>query len=375
MHSHIMTVPGGRVPYCSKCGAELSEDARFCPFCGIPVGPPEVAKQEPERRERPKRPISTLAIVLISLIVVAAVVVAVAAALSFLPVRTVGPVTSRVLVPSSTGVDTLDLSLVADVARIRILFEDLSKEWQSPSIVVNASAAGRVGFIGSEDVLNRYMPKSETSVDGSVLTVTVTQDVGWIAWPRVSSLNVTYLVRIDPSLKTSLDVVTTTGGILMDTQAGVILKTLRLEATTGGVEARLDEATVTAEIVSLKTTTGSVKLFWDNVAVVDAVEVNTLTTTGKIEVDVKQDEELLGDIVLDAQAVTGGVRFELEIKGDLGAKIESSVATGGIDVDRRVGFSGTSTNLESNNYPASSNFEVALKTTTGAIDIDAKYIP
>jgi len=363
------------MPYCSKCGAELSEDAKFCPFCGIPAGPPEVAKPEPERKEQPKRPISTLAIVLIALIVVAAVVVAVAAALSFLPVRTVGPVTSGVSVPSSTGVDTLDLSLVADVARIRILFEDLSKEWQSPSILINASATGRVGFSGSEDVLNRYMPISETSVDGSVLTVTVTQDVGLIAWPRVSSLNVTYLVRIDPSMKTSLDVVTTTGGILMDTQAGVILKTLRLEATTGGVEARLDEVSVTAEIVSLKTTTGGVKLFWDNVAVADAVEVKTLTTTGGVEVDVKQDEELLGDVVLNAQAVTGGVRFELEIKGDLGAKIESSVATGRIDIDRRVGFSGTSTNLESNNYPASSNFEVTLKTTTGGINIDAKYVP
>ncbi len=57
------------------------------------------------------------------------------------------------------------------------------------------------------------------------------------------------------------------------------------------------------------------------------------------------------------------------------AKIESSVTTGGIDVDRRVGFSGPEALLQSSNYPAGSNFDVTLKTTTGRIDIDAKYTP
>ena len=26
------------MPYCWKCGAEMKEDARFCPKCGAPVG-------------------------------------------------------------------------------------------------------------------------------------------------------------------------------------------------------------------------------------------------------------------------------------------------------------------------------------------------
>ncbi len=363
------------MPYCSKCGAELGEGAKFCPACGTPSGPPAAGKLEPGGRERPKRPISTLAIVLIVLVAVTAVIIAVVAAVSFLPVRAVGPVSSRISVPSSIGVDTIDLSLVADVARIRILFEDLSNELQSPFIIVNATATGRVGYLGSEDILKRYLPKSESSVEGNILIVTVTQDVGLIVWPRVSSLNVTYLVRIDRSLKTRLDVLTTTGGVLLTTQDGVLLEDLRLEATTGGVEARLDEASVAADAVSLKTTTGGVKLFWDNVVVVDDVDVEALTTTGGVEVDIKQDEALLGNIVLNAQAVTGRVELELEIKGDLGAKIESSVATGGIDIDRQVGFSGTSSSLESNSYPASSNFEVTLETTTGGIRIDAKYVP
>lgn len=30
------------MPYCSKCGAEISKDAKFCPKCGTPVSPPRV---------------------------------------------------------------------------------------------------------------------------------------------------------------------------------------------------------------------------------------------------------------------------------------------------------------------------------------------
>jgi len=41
----------------------------------------------------------------------------------------------------------------------------------------------------------------------------------------------------------------------------------------------------------------------------------------------------------------------------------------------RPRFSGTTSLLQSDNYPAGSNFNVSLKTTTGGIDIDAKYTP
>lgn len=41
------------MPYCAKCGADLPEDARFCPACGAPVGPPErVPYEKYEKREK-----------------------------------------------------------------------------------------------------------------------------------------------------------------------------------------------------------------------------------------------------------------------------------------------------------------------------------
>ncbi len=32
------------MPFCKKCGAELKEDAKFCPKCGTPVGAGERAR-------------------------------------------------------------------------------------------------------------------------------------------------------------------------------------------------------------------------------------------------------------------------------------------------------------------------------------------
>ena len=44
------------MPYCAKCGTELSKEARFCPACGAPVGPPErVPHEKPEKREKEEK--------------------------------------------------------------------------------------------------------------------------------------------------------------------------------------------------------------------------------------------------------------------------------------------------------------------------------
>jgi len=41
---------GETLPYCSKCGTKLEEDAKFCIKCGTAVT--EQARVEKERRER-----------------------------------------------------------------------------------------------------------------------------------------------------------------------------------------------------------------------------------------------------------------------------------------------------------------------------------
>jgi len=347
------------LPFCKKCGAELDEDARFCPNCGTPVAPPVA---EPERRikREERRPISTLAIVLIALVVTAAVIVA----LAFLPVRAVDVSESRD-VPYQAGVDTLNLDFNADVAGVNVAFEDLVGKL----VTLDVSATGRVGVFGSTDVFNLTF---DDAIVGNVLTVTSEVDtgLGWHPWLRV-----TCDIIIDPSMNTSLNVKTSTGGIVMSTQAGVVLNSLSLEATTGGVEANLVKDVVVAGDVSVKSTTGGAKFSWDNLIVTNDVLVNVKTTTGGVDVNVKQKVGLLGNVTLKAETTTGGVDFAIDIEDNIGAKIESSVTTGGIDIVRKDEFSGTGSLLRSTNYPAGSNFNVSLKTTTGGIDIDAKYTP
>ena len=346
-----------RLPYCWKCGAGVPEDAEFCPVCGTRVAPP-VAERE---RRRPIIPLA-IAIPLIVIIVIAAVAVTVV----FLPVRSVDISESRD-VPYQAGVDRVNIDFTADIARVNVAFEHPIDKL----VTLDVSATGRVGVLVSPDVLDLTF---DYTFEGNVLTVTA--DVDMVGpWPVPSWLHVTCDLRVDPSMNASLDVKTSTGGIVMDTRAGVVLNSLSLEAITGGVEANLVEGVVVAGDVSVKTITGGVAFSWDNVIVTKDVLVNAKTTTGGVDVDIRQYEELLGSVTLNAEATTGGVDFAIEIRGDVGARIESSVTTGGIDVEKQVNFSGTESLLRSENYPASSNFDVSLETTTGGVDVEAEYTP
>lgn len=355
------------MPYCWKCGAELDEDAKFCPTCGAPVAPPVT---EPERRRivrEERRPIGPVFTTLIILLSVLLVIAALTAVLTFLPVTKVDVSESRNVL-YQLGVDTINLDFTADVASVNVSFEDLADKL----VTLNVSATGRVGALVSPDVFD--ITFQNTTVD-NVLTVTADIDTVKGGWPWHSWLSITCDLRIDPSLNASLDVKTNTGRIVLDTQAGVVLNSLSLETITGGIKADLVEDIVVAGDVSFKATTGGVEFSWDNVIVENDVLVNVETTTGGVDVNVKQDERLLRNVTLTAEVTTGGIDFAIDIEGDVGAKIESSTTTGGIDVYRRVGFSGTSSLLQSDNYPVSGNFNVDLETTTGGIDINAKYMP
>ena len=355
------------MPYCWRCGAKLEEDAKVCAVCGTPVSP---TPTEPRGRRR-AQPISPVAIILIAIIAVAAILIG----LTFIPIYEVTPVNSQISIPGKTGVNILNLNVDVDVGHVNIHFENLTSEPHSPSIIINTTATGRVSVFGSNTSLDRYMPVSQNETVGNILTVTAEQEADGVSWLWSSSINVTIDVIIDWSMNTSLNVKTATGGIILETQAGVILNSTSLQTTTGGAEAYLAQDVIVAGDFSIKTTTGGIKLDWNNPTVTNSVKVNATTTTGGVDVTFTQYDKLEGNITLKAEAVTGGINFILDIRNNIGAKIESTVTTGGINVARQVGFSGTETPLQSNNYPADQKIDATLKTTTGGIHIDAKYTP
>jgi hypothetical protein len=344
------------MPYCRKCGAQLKEDADFCHVCGTPVGALSTARP---RIERTRFPLA--AIILIAIIAVAAIL---ALFLIFLPLQPVN-ISEYREAPFTAGVNTLDLNLSANVANVNVVFENLSNKL----VTLNTSMTGGAGIFYAPAMLQVTF---ENSVSDNVLTVvsTVNTPFGWL---RPMFLNITCDLRIDTSMASSLNIRTSLGKILLLSKSGVTINFLNLESTTGEINAQLLENSIVGGNVSLRAVTGGVDLTWHNVIVTNNIVVTTRTTTGGISENVMQDNSLQRDVTMNTEATTGGIDFAIDIRGDVEAKIQSSVTTGSISVARQIGFLGDKSPLQSENYTATRNFSVALKTTTGGISLDAKY--
>jgi hypothetical protein len=347
------------MPYCRKCGAQLKEDAKFCHVCGTPVAavvPPPTARSITKRTRFP-----LAAIILIAIIAVAAIL---ALFLIFLPLQ---PVNIREYreAPFTAGVNTLDLNLSANVANVNIVFENLPNKL----VTLNTSMTGGAGIFYAPAMLQVTFGNS---VSGNVLTVvsTVNTPFGWL---RPLFLNITCDLRIDTSLASSLNIRTSLGKIVLLSKSGVTINFLSLESTTGDVNAELPENSIVGGNVSLRAVTGGVDLTWHNVMVTNNIFVTARTTTGGISVDVMQNDSLQGDVAVNTEATTGGIDFAIDMRGNVGAKIQSSVTTGTISVARQIRFTGDKSPLQSENYPATHNFSATLKTTTGRITLDARY--
>jgi hypothetical protein len=270
-------------------------------------------------------------------------------------------------VPYQAGIDRLNLNFSADIAQVNVTFGHL----EDKLVVLNVSATGSVGMFASPNVTNVAL---NYSFNDSALTVTssvtTTRIWSWSPW-----LKVVCDLTIDPSLKSSLDIKTSTGRLDMNTKAGVVLDSLKLEATTGEAEANLVKNTVVNGNILVKSVTGVARFTWDNVKASSNISVRTETTTGGIELNLVQNQSIPANVTWNAQTTTGGIDLNVGIHEDVAAEIVSTVTTGGIHVNDQTGFSGTKSPLRSTNYPASSNFNLDLKTTTGGININAEYTP
>jgi hypothetical protein len=345
------------MPYCHKCGAKLDEDARFCHVCGTPVVP--VATTRPTAPTR-RTPFYILPVAILIAVLLAAIVIG---ALLFLPFTPVNLNQTRQL-NSEVGVDNLILDFQADAAQVNVFFEKLPGKM----LLLNVTASGWTGLLGDPSKSLAVTFYSEMIND----TVTATSRVSHAnVWPSLFSLNVICDVYIDPSANLSLDVDSSVGDIFMNVNRTVTLRSLNLQATTGNIEASLSQGVIIAGSVSLETTTGSVQFQMDKADVSGNVSVNLQSTTGSVNVDVTENQ-LLGNVTVNAETTTGGVNLAIVINDDVGARIDSRTAVGGISVEQQ-GFSGNQSLLQSNNYPAGSNFLVNLRTTTGGIHISATY--
>ena len=346
------------MPYCHKCGAKLDETARFCHVCGTPVVPVAVTRPAAPTRRRPLYilPVAILIAILLTAIVISA--------LLFLPFTPVNLNQTRQL-DSEVGVDHLILGFQADVAQVNVFFENLPGKM----LLLNVTASGWIGLLDDPSKSLAVTFYSETIND----TTTATSRVSHAnVWPSLFSLNVICDVYIDPSARLNLTINSDVGQITMNASTHMTFEELNLETTTGNVDAKLRQGTTVASNISIKTTTGSVQFQMDKADVSGNVSVNLQSTTGSVNVDLTENQKLSGNVTVYARTTTGGVNLSMVIDDDVGARIEPHADLGEINVDVQK-FSGNQTFLQSDNYPAGSNFLVNLRTSTGGININAAY--
>jgi len=327
------------MPYCHKCGAKLDDDARFCPVCGTPVAQVGAVKQatpQPAPRQTPRAAFPLVAIVLVVILVIAVVGVVI----GFAPFQQVNFTQSNEA--SAGNVNSLRLVLSAEIANVNVMLKDLPGNQRA---AINISATGRRGIFGGDEPLALAFGED---TNNSTLTYSIgirrAED-----WPTLNMLDVVCNVYVDPSVSLDIIVRTTTGTITMNA----------------------DEE-VTFEGLTLETTTGNVQFSWEEAKIARNIPLNLKATTGSVDVNITQSRQLAFDVTLNAEATTGGVSLVLNIKNDVGARISATTTLGGVDIQQQ-GFSGNQAPLESDNYPAGSNFIVNLSATLGGIDINASY--
>lgn len=346
------------MPYCRKCGAKLDETARFCRVCGTPVAAlPVAAKPSAPARRRPLYilPVAILIAILLAVIVISA--------LLFVPFYPVNFNQTNQVPKADVG--NLRLEFQADVANVNVFFKNLS----SSMIVLNVTADGNVGILEDPNRAVNVTFSHETTDNSVMINASVSQTD---RWPLLYGLNVHCDVYIDSSANLTLNVRSNVGNIVMDADTETTLHIIDFETATGNINITLSKGAVSAGQFSLRTTTGNVQFQMDEEEVIGNATVSLQSTTGSVSMDLTATQRLSGDVMVNALTTTGSVNLRMVIDGDVGARIESDTTVGSITVDVER-FSGNQTLLQSNSYPAGSNFLVNLKTTTGGININAAY--
>jgi uncharacterized membrane protein YvbJ len=346
--------------YCRKCGAKLDEDAKFCRVCGTPVAPVPVTTATRPMAPKRRGPSYLLPVIILVGVLLTAIVIS---ALLFLPVYPVA-FNQTDKVPKAS-VDTVLMDLQVDVANVNISFKNLPNSM----VMLNVTADGNVGILDNPDsavnvTFNHQTANNSEVVIASVLRVS--------RWSISYGLNVNCDVYVDPSVNLSLNVRSSVGNIVMNADAKTVLQNIDLETTTGSVDVSLSKNVVVANSISLTSTTGTVQFDMNNADVSDNVSVNLKSTTGLVNVDLAATQNLSGNVTVNARTTTGSVNLSMEIDNNVGGRIESHTDIGRITVDVQK-FSGNQTPLQSNNYPAGSNFLADVRTTTGGINICAAY--
>jgi hypothetical protein len=264
------------------------------------------------------------------------------------------------------------VDLTVDVGNVNVAFRDLANDM----VTLDLSVSGYGSIISPQQPTISF----QHVTNGNILSVTSEVETSiFYGWLGMNFLQANCVLIVDSSLNATINVKTSIGKITFETQRGVVLNSLSLETATGAVEASFAEDTVVTRDISIKTVTGAVSLSWQNVIAERDIAANLGSVTGAVTVDIEQDERLQNKVNLGVEVTTGAINSGLTISGDVAGRITSRTTTGSVDVQRSDDFSSTELSstrqIQSNNYPSNSQFDINLQTTTGRIRINARHTP
>lgn len=300
-------------------------------------------------------------------IVIAVIIAGISLPLVLLDFRTVSIDEVNTVASDSSG--RLRLQVTATVGELRIAFQPMEGE----AVRVRSDVQGHANIFGKGSPLRVNMT-SENATDalGRMQAVNVTLDT-YAPWPNYSLRNVSFTITINESLRTSLNLSVTTGGIALTTGSRVVLEGLELNSTAKGAVVNLENGTVLAGDMRIQTATGGSTLSWNNVTVDGSRHLTLIESSGPITARFQQHAPMGGNVNVKVDDTVGMVDLGLYLDSGVSAKVVCYWTLGEPKVVDLGGFDGTASAFQSDNYPEGDWLRVQVNQTLGNIHVEGRW--
>lgn len=301
-------------------------------------------------------------------VVIALIIAGISLPLFLIDFRTISVDEVSSVAPNGSG--RVDLQVTATVGELEIVFLPMENE----AIRVHSIIQGNSNMFGKDSPL-RVDITSENATDarGDTQAVNVTLNT-YAPWPNYSLRTVSFSIAVNESLRTSLNLSVTTGGISLTTARGVVLEDLELNSTAKGAKVSLENGTVLDGDIRIQTATGGSALSWNNLTVSGIHSLTLIESSGPINATFHQSTPMGGSVNMKVKDTLGEVRLGFDLAGHTSAKVTCGWNLGEPVVTDLGGFSGTPSSFTSDNYPSSSRFQVQVNQTIGNIRVDGRWI-
>ena len=286
------------------------------------------------------------AIGLLAAMVVALIIIAIVAAVVFVPWQTV-TLDKNKNVARIAGVEKMIVGITSVTGDVEVSFGDL------PDNLVQLSVKG----LGHLNLLTSKVPvlinlTSSQSVDGKTLNIqgdvkVETQGSGF------SFSDLTIKMVLDRSIPSQVNVLTDTGRVSLTAGSGTVLNGANLQTTAGAITIMLGEGANLTGNVSAITTVGAVTLNWH----------------------IFQQNDMKGNVTYSTVSTTGSISLAMDISNGNAARVDSASGFDNVNVQKNVGFTGSSNELSSSNYldAQAHRFDIVLSVNTGSINLNLQY--